>query len=191
MFFIKGKNMKEKFIRAAALAIAALALAGCATEPPDPEVEAALTRNEMPRTAKELNCVACHALDHRVVGPAWVDVAKRYRGATWFIYNNQGYPLVQGLVMKVSRGGAGHWGSMPMPANDPGGTKRDKIEHLVRFILKLDHARPTAAAHPPAAHFEPEPALRIDPPYYPPLNEDPAPTVDPAPNQDPAPAAHG
>ncbi len=164
--------MKRKFICGAALAIAALALGGCATEPPDPEVEAALTQREMPMEARALNCVACHALDHRVVGPAWLDVAKRYRGATWFVYNNQGYPLVQGLVMKVSRGGAGHWGSMPMPANDPSGAKREKIEHLVRFILKLDRARPAAVANPPAAHFEPEPALRVDPAPNPtPANE--------------------
>jgi cytochrome c len=152
--------MNRKSVWVAALSIAGLALAGCATEPPDPEVEAALARNEMPRAARELNCVACHALDHRVVGPAWMDVAKRYRGATWFVYNNQGYPLVEGLVMKVSLGGSGHWGSMPMPANDPGGAKRDKIEHLVRFILKLDRA---AGAHPRADHFRPEPPPNIDP----------------------------
>jgi cytochrome c551/c552 len=94
--------------------------------------------NEMPMAARELNCVACHALDHKVVGPAWRDVAARYRGATQFEYNGNYYALTEGLVMKISKGGADHWGKMPMPANDPMGAKRAKIAGLVNFILRLD-----------------------------------------------------
>lgn len=92
---------------------------------------------DMPPLAKELNCVACHAIDHKVVGPAWAEVSKKYKGATEFEYNGAKYPLEEGLVMKVSKGGSGHWGSMPMPANDPTGAKKDKVEQLVRFILGL------------------------------------------------------
>ncbi len=92
---------------------------------------------DMPPEAKELNCVACHAVDKKVVGPAWADVGKKYKGATEFEYNGKKYPLVEGLVMKVSKGGSGHWGSMPMPANDPSGAKKDKIEKLVKFELSL------------------------------------------------------
>ncbi len=92
---------------------------------------------DMPPEAKEMNCVACHSIDKKIVGPAWADVGKKYKGATEFEYNGKKYPLVEGLVMKVSRGGSGHWGSMPMPANDPGGAKKDKIEKLVRFELSL------------------------------------------------------
>ncbi len=92
---------------------------------------------EMPPEAKELNCIACHAIDKKVVGPAWADVGKKYKGATEFEYNGKKYPLLEGLVMKVSKGGAGHWGSMPMPANDPSGAKKDKIEKLVKFELSL------------------------------------------------------
>ncbi len=93
---------------------------------------------EMPPLAKELNCIACHAIDKKVVGPAWHDVSAKYKGASTFNYNGKDYPLVEGLVMKVSKGGAGHWGSMPMPANDPSGAKKDKIEQLVHFIVALD-----------------------------------------------------
>ncbi len=92
---------------------------------------------DMPPLAKELNCVACHAIDKKVVGPAWHDVSVKYKGATTFNYNGKDYPLVEGLVMKVSKGGSGHWGSMPMPANDPSGAKKDKIEQLVHFVLGL------------------------------------------------------
>ncbi len=92
---------------------------------------------DMPPEAKELNCIACHAIDKKVVGPAWADVGKKYKGATEFEYNGKKYPLLEGLVMKVSKGGAGHWGSMPMPANDPAGAKKAKIEKLVKFELSL------------------------------------------------------
>lgn len=120
---IFGENMKS-FIASAAVA-AGLFVAG--------NVLAA----DMPPEAKEMNCVACHAIDHKVVGPAWADVSKKYKGATEFEYNGKKMPLVEGLVTKVSKGGSGHWGSMPMPANDPSGAKKDKVEKLVHFVLGL------------------------------------------------------
>ncbi len=94
---------------------------------------------EMPALAKELNCVACHAIDHKVVGPAWRDVANKYtgQGVTTYTYQGKEYPLIEGLVMKVSKGGAGNWGSMPMPANDPTGAKKAKITELVKFEQSL------------------------------------------------------
>jgi cytochrome c len=91
----------------------------------------------MPQLARELNCTSCHAIELRKMGPAWQDVAARYKGATTFKYKGKNYPLVEGLVMKVSRGGVGNWGSMPMPANDPSGSKKAEITQLVKFILGL------------------------------------------------------
>jgi cytochrome c len=91
---------------------------------------------EMPQEAKDLNCVACHAIDKKVVGPAWADVGKKYKGATEFEYNGKKYPLVEGLVMKVSKGGSGNWGTMPMPANSPA-VKEADIRELVTFELSL------------------------------------------------------
>jgi cytochrome c len=94
---------------------------------------------EMPALAKKLNCTACHAIDKRVVGPAWRDVAKRYTGSgvTKYTYNGKEYPLIEGLVMKVSHGGSGNWGTMPMPANDPSGAKQAEITELVKFEQSL------------------------------------------------------
>jgi len=99
---------------------------------------------DMPPLAKELNCTACHAIDRKVVGPAWQDVANRYtgKGVKTFTYRGKEYPLIEGLVMKVSKGGSGNWGAMPMPANDLSGAKRAKIEELVRFEQSL--AKPPA-----------------------------------------------
>lgn len=94
----------------------------------------------MPAEVKQLLCLDCHAVDHKVIGPAWRDVGNRYRNAKTFEYDGKQYPLLEGLVMKISkgsRGGAGHWGNMPMPAEDPTGTKHDKIEKMIKFILGL------------------------------------------------------
>ncbi|MGA7594540.1 MAG: c-type cytochrome [Gallionella sp.] len=91
----------------------------------------------MPEEVKQLPCLSCHAVDHKVIGPAWRDVGKKYKGAKTFEYNGKQYPVFEGLVKKVSYGGSGHWGAFPMPANDPTGIKKDKIEKMVKFVLSL------------------------------------------------------
>jgi cytochrome c len=57
-------------------------------------------------TAK--NCMACHAIDKKLVGPAYKDVAAKYAGQK---------DAVDKLAAKIMRGGAGVWGPVPMPAN--------------------------------------------------------------------------
>lgn len=91
---------------------------------------------DMPPLAKKNNCVACHAVDKKVVGPAWMDVSKKYKNATKYTYRDKEYPLFEGLVMKVSRGGSGNWGTIPMPANAPA-VKDADIRELVKFELSL------------------------------------------------------
>jgi cytochrome c len=83
---------------------------------------------EMPALAKKMNCTACHAIDKKVVGPAWQDVANKYKGDAG---------AAAALQTKVSKGGSGAWGTMPMPANDAAGTKQAEIKELVSFILGL------------------------------------------------------
>lgn len=91
---------------------------------------------EMPLLAHKHSCDACHAMDKKLVGPAWMDVAKKYKDATKFTYNGKEYGLEEGLIIKVSKGGSGNWGSMPMPANVPA-VKTADIRELVQFILNL------------------------------------------------------
>jgi cytochrome c551/c552 len=90
---------------------------------------------EMPPAAKKLGCTACHAIDKKIVGPAWKDVAEKYtgHGVKTFTFKGQEYPLIEGLVMKVSQGGSGNWGTVPMPPNDPKGKHTDEITELVKF----------------------------------------------------------
>jgi cytochrome c551/c552 len=82
---------------------------------------------DMPPLAKKNNCTACHAIDKKLVGPSWMDISKKYKGQD----------VEAKLITKVSKGGAGAWGSMPMPANDAAGTKQADIKELVQFILAL------------------------------------------------------
>ncbi|MFA6920289.1 MAG: c-type cytochrome [Gallionella sp.] len=91
-------------------------------------VSGSVSDEKMPLLARENNCTACHSIDKRVVGPAWMDVSKKYKGDA---------TAEARLIAKVSKGGAGVWGSMPMPANDASGKKQDQIKELVRFILGL------------------------------------------------------
>jgi len=84
---------------------------------------------DMPELAKKNGCAACHAIDKKLVGPAWMDVSKKYKGDAG---------AEAKLIVKVSKGGSGVWGKTPMPALDPSGKKQDTIKELVQFILGLD-----------------------------------------------------
>ena len=58
--------------------------------------------------AKAKNCMACHAVDKKLVGPAYKDVAAKYAGKA---------DAAAMLVTKVQKGGVGAWGQIPMPPN--------------------------------------------------------------------------
>ena len=58
--------------------------------------------------AKSKNCMACHAVDKKLVGPAYKDVAKKYAGQA---------DAADKLATKIIKGGSGAWGAIPMPAN--------------------------------------------------------------------------
>jgi len=91
----------------------------------------------MPALAKKHDCNVCHDIDKKLVGPSWMEVSRRYRRATKYVYGGNEYVLEEGLVLKVSHGGYGNWGTMPMPANDPNDSKQSEIRELVRFIIAL------------------------------------------------------
>ena len=58
--------------------------------------------------AKAKNCLACHATDKKVVGPAYKDVAAKYAGQK---------DAADKLAEKIMKGSSGVWGQVPMPAN--------------------------------------------------------------------------
>ena len=75
--------------------------------------------------AKSHNCLGCHAIDKKMVGPAYLDVAKKYKGDK---------EAASMLVNKVKAGGKGVWGPIPMPANSPKVSDAD-IQTLVEWVL--------------------------------------------------------
>lgn len=77
--------------------------------------------------AQKSGCLACHSLDKKVLGPAYKDVAAKYKG-------DKGAEAK--LVEKVKKGGSGVWGNIPMPANSPQ-VKDEDIKTMVHWILSL------------------------------------------------------
>jgi len=84
----------------------------------------ALPAQAQEELAKKHNCLACHTVDKKLVGPSYKEVAAKYR-------NDPGAQAK--LVDKVKKGGQGVWGQVPMPPNaqvpDP------EVNSLVKWIL--------------------------------------------------------
>lgn len=76
--------------------------------------------------AQKKNCMACHAIDKKLVGPAYKDVAAKYAGDK---------DAIDKLAAKVLKGGAGVWGPVPMPANPQ--VSEAEAKQLVAWIMTL------------------------------------------------------
>ncbi len=99
---------------------------------------------EMPALAKKNGCDDCHAIDKKIIGPAWMDVSKFYNGKLEKTTAGKtvkeatgGKATEEFLLTKISKGGAGNWGSIPMRVNDPSGKKEADIKELIKFVLGL------------------------------------------------------
>jgi cytochrome c len=93
---------------------------------PEAKPVAVLSEADGLALAKKNGCLVCHAIDKKVVGPAWKDVAAKYRGDTG---------AEARLMAKIAKGGSGVWGSMAMPAN-PKISEADR-QALAKFVLSL------------------------------------------------------
>lgn len=71
-------------------------------------------------------CIACHSVDKKVLGPAFKDVAAKYRGKD----------VKAALVKKVKEGGSGVWGPIPMPSN-AGKLSDEEFAEAVEWVLSL------------------------------------------------------
>jgi cytochrome c len=96
--------------------LAAAALAGSASFPVLADQALAIKKN----------CMGCHALDRKMVGPAYKDVAKKYAADP---------AATDKLALKIQKGGAGVWGPVPMPTNPQVNEKEAKT--LASWILSL------------------------------------------------------
>lgn len=100
------------------IAAAALMLAGTVN---------AADKADPAELAKKSACLACHTVDKKLVGPAYKDVAKKYKGDK---------TAEAKLIEKVKKGGSGVWGPIPMPPNSPQ-VKDDDIKTLVKWVLAM------------------------------------------------------
>jgi cytochrome c len=76
--------------------------------------------------ATSKNCMACHAVDKKLVGPAYKEVAAKYAGQK---------DAVDKLSTKIIKGGSGVWGPVPMPANTQ--VSEAEAKKLAAWVLSL------------------------------------------------------
>ncbi len=76
--------------------------------------------------AKKHACTACHAIDKKLVGPGYKEVAAKYKGDA---------KAEAMLVEKVKKGGVGVWGQVPMPPNSA--VPDADVKTLVKWVLSL------------------------------------------------------
>lgn len=75
---------------------------------------------------QDKRCNACHAIDRKLIGPAFREIARRYAGAP---------SMVEPLAAKIRQGGGGAWGAIPMTAN-PQVSETEALA-LARWVLAL------------------------------------------------------
>lgn len=132
-----NKNESSGVVAEAAKPAATEAAAKPAAPKTDAVIElGAIGDDGMPALARKSNCAACHVISGKKLGPSWVEVANKYKGVSTYKFGGKEYPLEEGLFQKVAKGGAGVWGTMPMPANSPA-VKDEEIRLLVKFVLGL------------------------------------------------------
>ena len=104
--------MERELVKLCMLSVAALALA------------VAVPAHASEELAKKHNCLACHSIDKKLVGPSYKEIAAKYR-------NDKGAEAK--LVEKVKKGGSGVWGPVPMAPN-PQVPDAD-VKALVKWVL--------------------------------------------------------
>lgn len=90
---------------------------------------AAIPAHATEAIVKKARCVACHAVDKKMVGPAYRDVAAKYRGHPEALAH---------LSAKVRNGGSGVWGEIPMTPHPVEKLSDADLESAVKWILRLE-----------------------------------------------------
>lgn len=110
-------------MKAVSAALAATALSTLLAAAP---AHAVLDNAKAEAMMKKDGCAACHAVDKKIVGPAYVDVAAKYKGDK---------DAIAKLSKKVKDGSTGVWGPIPMPPN--ASVPAADITELVTWIMTL------------------------------------------------------
>ena len=100
------------------------------------------TRSEGEQLAQKGDCLSCHAVDHKVVGPAFSEVASRYAGKVG---------VESTLIKSIKEGGAGQWGDVPMTPHPK--LSDEQMKKMVDWILSLKGEASARQAPPPRETF--------------------------------------
>jgi cytochrome c len=76
--------------------------------------------------AQKKNCMACHAVDKKLIGPGYKEVAAKYAGQK---------DAADKLAQKIVKGGSGVWGQVPMPANPQ--VSEAEAKQLAAWVLTV------------------------------------------------------
>ncbi|HZJ00852.1 MAG TPA: ThuA domain-containing protein [Gemmatimonadaceae bacterium] len=90
------------------------------------------------------DCLACHQLNRKSIGPAYADVAKKYHSDS---------AAIARLVRKIRTGGSGVWGSVTMPAHPQ--ITEEQASQILAYIMSLAAPRPTTPSLPPTGSYTP------------------------------------
>ena len=112
--------MKTTLLRLSLLVLPAL-LAACS---PSSTVDSAEPVKGVAALAQSKSCLGCHAMDRKVVGPSFTDVAAKYAGDLG---------AEARLAAKIRKGGSGVWGPVPMPGN--GQISEAEAKQLAEWVL--------------------------------------------------------
>ena len=75
---------------------------------------------------KKARCVACHAVDKKLVGPSYQEIGAKYQGQSG---------AAEKLFEKVRAGGAGNWGQIPMTPNGPDKISDENLKAVIQWVL--------------------------------------------------------
>ncbi len=87
---------------------------------------------DMTQLANQKGCLACHQIDKQLVGPAWIEVSKKYTEKD-----------IPDLVNSILNGSMGKWGQVPMPANK-GLVTEEEAKKLAEWVISLKNQQPSA-----------------------------------------------
>ncbi len=114
------------FARSVLFIASAVALGAFVTTTAHADNAAVAKKIEAYVAKNNLQCMSCHAINHKVVGPAWIEVAERYHG-------KKGAAAM--LAKNIANGNVGIWGQIPMP---PGMATPAQAKVLAKLVLALD-----------------------------------------------------
>lgn len=127
----------KKLLFAMSAAVLLYACGGSEAAKPEEKKEEAAAQTASVSSADEKaleligskGCTACHAIDKKVIGPAYIDVSKKYESSP---------AQIDSLATKVIKGGKGVWGDVMMTPNN---VTPEEAKEMVTYILNLKNAK--------------------------------------------------